>query len=327
MKQWMKRLVSCALTFVLLCGTALSSSALLAPKNYGDADNDGYLSILDATYIQRYLVKLNEMNKLQEFLADIDGDGKITVLDATKIQRILAGIEQADEDRYITWDYYIHDTRLYADYNSGKARVGTPVTFHAEAVEGGVEPYTYAFYIGDPITVVGDYGCVQERSQNNELVYTFTEPGVYCIKVNIYNGVDYVASHEIRRYEVVEPYDLGRPVVVSTVFKDDTALMTGFGPLSVRAEGGDGKYQYMYRVEGCYYGYEKDGFFLEEPVDAMAPQILSTGYIDSDTFAVPEALFGDSRWHNTTIYVTVRDGQGQVSEPVTVYYTQDIAVA
>lgn len=55
----------------------------------GDADDDGKLSVLDATMVQRYLtdskVAINMVN------SDIYCDGKVTVLDATAIQRKVAG--------------------------------------------------------------------------------------------------------------------------------------------------------------------------------------------------------------------------------------------
>ncbi len=57
----------------------------------GDVDMDDRLSILDATYIQRYLAELDEFNSKQKKCADTDGDGLISIYDATKIQLTLAG--------------------------------------------------------------------------------------------------------------------------------------------------------------------------------------------------------------------------------------------
>lgn len=71
----------------------------------GDADVDGVLSVMDATYIQLALASLceykdeDDMNALHYFgqnlryLSDYDRDGVHTVLDATAIQLKLAGIE------------------------------------------------------------------------------------------------------------------------------------------------------------------------------------------------------------------------------------------
>ena len=64
------------------------------PKNgclLGDSDTDGEVSILDATYIQRYLAEL-PIDKFDSDAADADEDGEVTILDATAIQRHLAGL-------------------------------------------------------------------------------------------------------------------------------------------------------------------------------------------------------------------------------------------
>ena len=75
----------------------------------GDADLDGELSILDATYIQRVLAKLCEFSLYDDlsdcglwgtkydrpldYISDIDGDGDRSILDATAIQRRLAKLD------------------------------------------------------------------------------------------------------------------------------------------------------------------------------------------------------------------------------------------
>ena len=57
----------------------------------GDVDGDGKVTIVDATYIQRYLVDI-KMDSLNEAAADVDGDGVVTIVDATLIQRYLVEI-------------------------------------------------------------------------------------------------------------------------------------------------------------------------------------------------------------------------------------------
>ena len=57
----------------------------------GDADDDGEVTILDATTIQRKLASLS-VDSYNEKAADADEDGEITILDATFIQRWLAGL-------------------------------------------------------------------------------------------------------------------------------------------------------------------------------------------------------------------------------------------
>ncbi|MBQ8539242.1 MAG: hypothetical protein IJ433_06285 [Ruminococcus sp.] len=59
----------------------------------GDADQDGELSVLDATEIQLVLAELKGWeNESAMFAADYDRDGDVSVLDATAIQLELANI-------------------------------------------------------------------------------------------------------------------------------------------------------------------------------------------------------------------------------------------
>ena len=57
----------------------------------GDADNDGLVTILDVSGIQRHLsgVYLSSFN---EKAADVNGDDDVTILDGSWIQRALVGI-------------------------------------------------------------------------------------------------------------------------------------------------------------------------------------------------------------------------------------------
>ena len=59
----------------------------------GDTDLSGEITIIDATYIQRYLVSLQTLTTEAQAAADCDQDKSVTILDATAIQRYLAGIK------------------------------------------------------------------------------------------------------------------------------------------------------------------------------------------------------------------------------------------
>lgn len=62
-----------------------------APHRIGDVDDDGDVTILDATAIQRHIADLPTKTFILE-AADHDGDQSVTILDATSIQRELAGL-------------------------------------------------------------------------------------------------------------------------------------------------------------------------------------------------------------------------------------------
>ena len=58
----------------------------------GDADDDGNITIFDATAIQKHLANMIEASEINLNLADFDQDGDVTILDATAIQRNLADL-------------------------------------------------------------------------------------------------------------------------------------------------------------------------------------------------------------------------------------------
>ncbi len=76
-------------------GIAVIYSEISTGEEYivGDADGDGEVSILDATWIQRVLIGIGAPADFNEAAADVDGDGEMTIIDATYIQRYLVGID------------------------------------------------------------------------------------------------------------------------------------------------------------------------------------------------------------------------------------------
>lgn len=61
-------------------------------RKYGDVDNDGDITIVDTSFIQRYLAGIELFDADQLKYGDVDGDGDVTIVDGTYIQRWLAGI-------------------------------------------------------------------------------------------------------------------------------------------------------------------------------------------------------------------------------------------
>ena len=59
----------------------------------GDTDLDGYISVTDATLVQKYVVGIEDFDKLQLFNSDVNHDGEISVVDATLIQKHIVGLD------------------------------------------------------------------------------------------------------------------------------------------------------------------------------------------------------------------------------------------
>ena len=66
----------------------------LSPDDWlpGDVDEDGELTILDATRIQRVLAGIVTQTEYMRTVGDFDGDGDFTILDANRIQRYLVNV-------------------------------------------------------------------------------------------------------------------------------------------------------------------------------------------------------------------------------------------
>ena len=56
----------------------------------GDVDGNGEVAIMDATLIQRYVAKYNDLTELQKLVGDVNKDDEISIFDATIIQRYLS---------------------------------------------------------------------------------------------------------------------------------------------------------------------------------------------------------------------------------------------
>lgn len=76
-------------------GTALDSLRVfrdVSPRKLilGDADLDEYITVTDATVIQRYLADMMSLSWDQKLCADVNADGEPDIMDVTRIQRYLA---------------------------------------------------------------------------------------------------------------------------------------------------------------------------------------------------------------------------------------------
>lgn len=59
---------------------------------YGDVDDDRMITVIDATYVQKYLAMCHTFDYFKSHKADADADGKISIIDATYIQLYCAEI-------------------------------------------------------------------------------------------------------------------------------------------------------------------------------------------------------------------------------------------
>lgn len=89
----MKRLGLIGLVLICLMIAVSMILPVSAASSYlrGDADGDGFVTISDATTIQRTIAEIPTASFFEK-AADVDGDG-LNIMDATNIQRYLAQFE------------------------------------------------------------------------------------------------------------------------------------------------------------------------------------------------------------------------------------------
>ncbi len=58
---------------------------------YGDVDQNGEVTIFDATELQRYIAQYRDLDDAEFMLGDVNFDGDVNVFDVTEIQRYIAG--------------------------------------------------------------------------------------------------------------------------------------------------------------------------------------------------------------------------------------------
>lgn len=151
----MKKLISILLTIAIICSlTAISASAAkvdVADTNtaqlffsdepyadittvngyvfgfIGDADEDGEVTIFDATAIQMHLAQLITLSENAQELANVDFNEDISIMDTTEIQLFLARLSENPyithtlyEDDYIeyTFDQIANYIKTYGSYDS-----------------------------------------------------------------------------------------------------------------------------------------------------------------------------------------------------------------
>ncbi len=257
--------ISVLRVYSIIPGQARVSDSAL----YGDVNMDYDVAIDDVTRIQRYLLSMTSFDGLQKELADYDRDGDVTIKDATLIQRKLAELPVPEVCG--GWIEYTADAKkCYADYSSGKAMVGVPVTF---TMEGG---YPYDKYEPDdffkPITYtysIYQYEYSDGHSQRIDiaketvvdapLTYTFDKAGTYTVNCLSCDRLENQSEYSCT-YTVVDPYSTEKPVIAS-IYSDKlqtTYLFDGahFLPsrawkdmtLYINAVGGSGIYEYAFEL-------------------------------------------------------------------------------
>lgn len=334
----MKRILALILALALCISLfTFGANAALAPALIGDMNYDHTVNILDATLIQRALAGISQISDYYWAVADFDRDGEATSIDVTWIQRQEAMMDVSEgyggeADPNIT----VHT--FYADYDSGKAAVGVPVTFTADATLYDDHTYSYEFFV--------DGVMVQSRSEKNSFTHTFTESGYHKVNVAAYNPdgfcdrasySDYYFENDERGFNVVDSYSYDQLELISVGLIN---YMFGDPSVKVRASGGTAPYTYSYRIPDMSDGYDYWGSdvehynsFVERYGEDYGWKLLhddENGYYlyqdfsSNDTVYIPLGMFSPRSGHD--VYIQAKDAEGNLTDERSVYFDDEILI-
>lgn len=295
----MKQLISLFLAAVLLT-LALTVPAAAADgfRLIGDVDEDGSVTILDATCIQRSLASLRPLSALQRCLGDVDGVGGVTILDATEIQRTVADLSLGFYKHILyTWHTKIESVEMSPSVSS--LTVGETTEFHIDESAHEI-PSEYAVYIGGEL--------LRERSENPRFSYTFAESGRYEFTVISY---DPFGGEDTYRFDLtVRSREELKPKIIYAVYNRNSEI------LSAIASGGTAPYQYQYIIRHDVSALPPGDYVTESAFifsyDENGIPILKCPFCDDSAVRIPTDLLTKTLTY--TCEVQVRDAAGNLSE-------------
>lgn len=119
------------LTTTLNMTDSLASVALL-----GDVNQDGVVSIVDATMIQKYLADMITLTTSQKEAADVNRDGVVDLKDVTYIQKYLAGIINEFPDETVTMSSNTWTTISASSYKNFTIKSNYAITYEIDYENG-----------------------------------------------------------------------------------------------------------------------------------------------------------------------------------------------
>lgn len=293
MKKIIKAVVTVSALASMILVPTFSASAVGPYLDTGDVDNNGRVDVNDVTLLQNYLAGDATLSPYEAYAGDVDFNRVNDVVDVSLIQSHIAGDYKFI--RRSTPIYFNYVVNLNANFDSGKAMVGMPVTFVSNAYNSA-DPFTYEYLVNGEV--------VQPKSSADTFTYTFSKSGTYKITLNCYNAFD-VCNEKTIYYTVVDPYESDTPVICG-IHTDDEYISKGSYNVTITANTifGTAPYQYKFTLDNglLVQDYsENSDFFIN---------MYKLNYKDNTPLEI-----GDH-----TVLVEVKDANGNTASEVFTFY-------
>ena len=175
----MKKLISIISTILCIAIISCTQTVLAntASLQKGDVNEDGTVSVVDATTIQKYLVNFINLSDRQKEVADLNNDNKISILDATYLQRYLINKDETATEVSTTEPSTIPRTEPTTEPETEPttAPVAKPNEMELEIfniinqcrAEAGVHPLEFGYFY---------YDCARVRAEEGNRFFSHTRP-------------------------------------------------------------------------------------------------------------------------------------------------------
>lgn len=159
---------------------------------YGDVNDDGDITVVDATLVQKHVVQLETLSADKQILADVNGDNTISVVDATLIQKYIVQLKD--------WG------RTGDVYQAEQPTTPEPTTAEPTTVKPTAQPTT-----AEPTTKPADTYTLYFKTKLGWM----TSDGVSLFAYDLDTGASYQFEQDTDAYPNV--YTVEVPATVSNV--------------------------------------------------------------------------------------------------------------
>lgn len=193
MNKAIKVMLAALVVVALVCASVVPYGAIEIKRYYGDVDNDGYVTTMDARIVLMIVAGIygKTLAGVDFAAADIDNDGRITTNDARSVLKTAAG--QLSENFMTGYEFSENHeafVKIINDYRFEKDHKSVKLTLSNELCEvARIAAQEYALKTGSAF-VREDGSLYNTLLDEKGINYTYLD------KIVIYSGFGYVEAAE-----------------------------------------------------------------------------------------------------------------------------------